>query len=280
MDSQAAASAAAEEDPGKKERQKMSRDPKQFIEKNVREAVEKFQARPEVTTQFGEPVIEYVSVFHPLFDHLYMEHITEHPKKIYNPGHSIIVHYVPVTGGAEEDLEAKGRGSEKWERAHYDSIMLSMYINMAIRDSLVKLGRISSITGVATDWNRKMHMPVWSSKIVAYMAGIGEIGPAGSLHSEYGYVGSVGTTITDGMYADECPEMTSEELDREIQKIKAAFCYEDLADVTCSEEMIGVCPAGAISESGIDKSKCLAYCEGENARIPDPGLCGLCFRFR
>jgi len=258
----------------------MSRDPKVFIEKNVREAVEAFQQRPEVTTTYGEPIIEYVSVFHPLFDHLYMEGLCEHPKKVYNPGHSIIVHYVPVIGGAEEDLEAKGRESEVWKKAHYDSIMLAMYINMAIRDSLVKLGRISSITGVASNWNRELHMPVWSSKIIAYLAGIGEIGPAGSLHTKTGFIGSVGTTITDGFYADETPEMTQEEIEAEVAKIKAAFCYGDLADVTCAEEMIKACPAQAIESGGIDKKKCLAYCETQNVKIPDPGLCGLCFRFK
>ena len=87
----------------------MSRDPKKFIEKNVRETVIAFQKRPESTTRYGEPVIEYVSVFHPLFDHLYMEQLCEHPKKVYNPGHSIIVHYVPVIGSVEEDLRINGR---------------------------------------------------------------------------------------------------------------------------------------------------------------------------
>ncbi len=258
----------------------MSRDPKKFIEKNVRETVIAFQERPEITTRYGEPVIEYVSVFHPLFDHLYMEQLCEHPKKVYNPGHSIIVHYVPVAGSVEDDLRANGRDSKAWERAHYDSIMLAMYINMAIRDSLVKLGRISSITGVASNWNRSMHMPAWSSKIVAHLAGIGEIGPAGSLHTDTGFIGSLGTTITDGFYADETPEMTQEEIEAEVDKIKAAFCYSDLAKVSCSEEMTKVCPAGAIGPDGIDKKKCLAYCETQNAKIPDPGLCGLCFRFR
>lgn len=258
----------------------MARDPKKFIERNVREAAKHFQERPEVITEFGEPVIRYVSAFHPLFDHLYMERLCEHPKKIYNPGHSIIVHYVPVIGDAVEDLEAKGRDSHKWERAHYDSIMLSQYINMAIRDSLAKLGRISSISGVATDWNRKMHMPMWGGKIVACMAGIGELGPAGSFHSEYGYAGSIGTTMTDGFYADASPEMTAEELDAEIQKIKEAFCYEGLAEVKADAEMISVCPGKAIGTDGIDRAKCLAYCESQNKKIPDPGLCGMCFRFK
>ena len=258
----------------------MSRDPKQFIEKNIRETVEQFQQRPGVITRYGEPVIGYVSMFHPLFDHLYMEGICEHPKKIYNPGHTIIVHFVPAYSEAMEELEEKGRDSYKWERAHYDSIMLSQYINMAIRDSLVKLGRISSISGVASDWNRKMHMPMWSGKIAAYLAGIGELGPAGSFHTKDGYIGSIGTTMTDGFYADECPEMTGDELDAEVKKIKDMFCYEGLSETKAGEEMIGICPAKAISPVGISREKCLAYCEEHNKRIPDPGLCGMCFRFK
>lgn len=258
----------------------MSRDPKQFIEKNVRKAIEEFQQRPGVITKYGEPVIGYVSMFHPLFDHLYIEGMCEHPKKIYNPGHTIIVHYVPVVNDAVDELHAKGRDSHKWERAHYDSIMLSQYINMAIRDSLVKLGRIYSIPGVATEWNRDTHMPKWNSKIVAYMAGMGEIGPAGSFHTEHGFAGSLGSTMTDGFYADEVPEMTMEEIEAEVKKIKAMYRFEPSVDVACSEEMMSICPGQAIDANGIDREKCLAYCESQNPRIPDPGLCGMCFRFK
>lgn len=258
----------------------MARDPKQFIEKSIKETVEAFQQKPEVTTVYGEPVIGYVNAFHPLFDHLYMEDLCQHPKEIYNPGRTIIVHYVPVANDALEELEEKGRDSHKWERAHYDSIMLSMYINKTIKDCLVKLGRISSITGGATDWNKEMHMPAWSGKIIAYLAGIGEIGPAGSFHYKGRYGGSIGTTIVDGPYGGVCPEMTAEEIEAEIKKIKDAFCYEGLSDVKCSEEMIKICPAGAICEDGIIREKCYAYCESQNKKIPNPDLCGLCFRFK
>ncbi|MDO4869591.1 MAG: hypothetical protein Q4A65_04815 [Bacillota bacterium] len=258
----------------------MARDPKKFIERNVRETVEQYQQRPEVSVRFGEPVIEYVNIFHPLFDRLYMEDITEHPKAIYNPGHTIIVHYVPVLEDVEADLKANGPDAQRWEKAYYQSAMLAQFINKSIKESLSKMGRLSSITGVSSDWNMDMHMPAWSSKIVAYMAGIGSIGPAGSFHTKDGFIASIGTTITDGLYADECPEMTMEELDEEVRKIKAAFCYEDLADVACGEDMIAACPAAAISGKGIDKKKCLAYCATRNKRIPDPDICGLCFRFK
>lgn len=258
----------------------MARDPKKFIEKNIRKAVEDFQNRPGVKTKYGEPIVGYVSMFHPLYDHLYMEGLCEHPKKIYNPGHTIIVHYVPVAGDAIRELEEQGRDSQQWKKAHYDSIMLSQFINMAIRDSLVKLGRISSISGVATDWNRKMHMPMWSSKITAYLAGIGELGPAGSFHTKDGYIGSIGSTMTDGFYAEDCPVMNGEEIEAEIKKIKDMFQYEGLSEAEADEEMKDICPAGAIGSHGIKREACLAYCESQNKKIPDPGLCGMCFRFK
>ena len=74
--------------------------------------------------------------------------------------------------------------------------------------------------------------------------------------------------------------MSQDEIEAEIQKINSFFCYSDLADVQCSEEMIQACPVGAITACGIDKKKCLAYCETQNQKIPDPGLCGMCFRFK
>ena len=136
------------------------------------------------------------------------------------------------------------------------------------------------IPGVATEWNRDTHMPKWNSKIVAYMAGMGEIGPAGSFHTEHGFAGSLGSTMTDGFYADEVPEMTMEEIEAEVKKIKAMYRFEPSVDVACSEEMMSICPGQAIDANGINREKCLAYCESQNPRIPDPGLCGMCFRFK
>ena len=68
--------------------------------------------------------------------------------------------------------------------------------------------------------------------------------------------------------------------DAEVKKIKDMFCYEGLSETKAGEEMIGICPAKAISPVGISREKCLAYCEEHNKRIPDPGLCGMCFRFK
>ena len=43
--------------------------------------------------------------------------------------------------------------------------------------------------------------------------------------------------------------------------------------------MIACCPAGAISEEGIDKFRCQEYCLKLNEHIPSPDVCGKCFKY-
>ena len=245
------------------------------IMKSVREAFDEYQAQEDVSTKFGEPVIEYISTTHPMFDTFFARGENDHPKNIWRPGYTMIVYYIPFA----EDLPrvtADGEAAPEWLTALKESRWLAMNVNAAIADILTKMGRIYSRSSSMMDWDHKKHRYSWSNKIAGYLAGIGEFGPAGILQTEYGFGGRVGTMMTDGVFVPKMEAVDGEVLDEEFRKVLSACCFKGAPGVRCSREMIEACPGGAISEDGIDRGLCQAFCETIHPSDPCPEMCGRC----
>ena len=252
---------------------------KRRIEKAVREAVCTYQEKEDVQTKFADPVIRYISTTHPMFDTFFARGENDHPKNIWRPGYTMIVYYLPF---AEEILrfdEELQTTTQRWRTAMEESRWMAMAVNAAIAEMLTKVGRIYSRCSTMMDWNHKLHRYNWSNKIAGHLAGIGTFGPAGSLNSEYGYGGRVVAMMTDGVFVPKPEPVDGEILEEEFQKVLTACCFAGASDVHCSEEMITVCPGGAISADGIDRAKCQAWCETINQADPCPEMCGRCFGF-
>ena len=249
------------------------------IEESVRRTVAEFQERDDVKTRFGEPVIAYLSTTHPLFDTFFARGENDHPKNVYRPGNTLILHYVPWAEEIERSNEDGEEASQAWKDADRESLHLAMAINRTIKDTLDKVGRIHSNTSSMVDWDPEKHRYGWSNKIAAVIAGIGSFGPAGSLIVDGRCGGRAGSISTAALYADPVEEMDADQLEQYFEAVlkDCRFCGADGAP--CGEEMIAACPGGAISEDGIDREKCQAWCERSDRYTPAPEACGKCFRF-
>ncbi|HIU25926.1 MAG TPA: hypothetical protein IAC50_05475 [Candidatus Copromorpha excrementigallinarum] len=248
-------------------------DIKSAIAENVKRAVTEFERRDDVVTAFGDPVIGYADTKNPLFDMFFTRGLSDHPKGIYRPGSTVVVHFVPY---GREVIKA-GPASDKWIRAFTESMWLSMRINGVIRETLDTVGRLSSCTNTPTDWNEDTCHEEWSHKMAAFAAGMGPFGPGGCLITEKGFAGRFGSIITDGKYADEYPPLSSKQLEDIYDEIMRQCRWEGFSGVSCGEEMISVCPAGAVSQRGINRKKCQAHCKTIDQYIPSPDICGRCF---
>ena len=255
-------------------------DIKAAIEQNIKNAIEEFEKRDDIVTKFGEPIIGYANAKSPLFDMMFSRRLSNHPKSIYRPGNTVVLHFVPYAPAVAEGNEAADTPTEAWNRAFTESMWLSMRLNGVIRETLDTVGRLSSCTNTPVDWDEDVCHEEWSHKMAAYVADMGEFGPAGSFHTKNGYAGRLGSIITDGFYADDCETISSDKLEEIYQNMMTACCYEGARNVSCSQEMIDSCPGHAISASGIDRKKCQAYCKSIDEHIPSPDICGKCFRFR
>ena len=272
------------------------------IEEAIRNTVREYNGRDDISTLFGEPVVSFVSVEHPLFDTFFARNENDHPKKIFRPGNTLIVHYVPW------ELDGvKGSGpavsDSAWAAADRESLWLAMDINKNVKKTLDKVGRIHSSTSTMVDWDMEKQRYEWSNKIAAFIGGIGELGPAGSLHVNGKYAGRAGSVLTAALYAEEVPgakpgspedsEAKSgspedsgtnlkdpEELDRIFRDAMSRCRFTGWNESPCSEEMIAACPGGAISSEGIDRARCQEWCMTIDRYTPSPEVCGRCFGFK
>lgn len=261
---------------------------KQQIVDNVNATVDEFNEREDITTMFGEPVVAFVSTTHPLFDTFFARGENDHPKKLYRPGNTLIVHYVPWDESIAKSNEGNAAPSEEWLAADRESLWLAMEINKTIKKTLDKVGRIHSNTSTMIDWDKEKHRYGWSNKVAAFIGGIGSFGPAGSLHAAGSYGGRVGSIITAALYADNNENafgedradatLDSDGLEKVFRRIMKDCCFEGFG-AECSEEMIAACPAKAITAEGIDRQKCQDHCETIDKYTPSPDVCGKCFRF-
>lgn len=257
------------------------RNKKQILD-NIKAVVDEFNEREDINTVFGKPKVAFVSTTHPLFDTFFARGENDHPKKLYRPGNTLIVHYVPWEGDVAKGNEAPGRPSEEWLAADRESLWLAMEINKAIKKTLDKVGRLHSNTSTMIDWDKDRHRYGWSNKIAAFIGGMGSFGPAGSLHVDGRYGGRAGSIITAALYAEEFDPnapLDSDALEEIFESVMKDCRFEGFG-AECSEEMIDACPAKAISVEGIDRQKCQDWCEKIDRYTPSPEVCGKCFRYK
>lgn len=244
---------------------------------DVKAAIEVFEAQPEMETKFGEPVISYADSRNPIFDMYFARTICEHPKRIFRPGNTVVVHFVPYVPQITESNRGGDKPSKEWLTAFNDSMWLSMRLNGVIREALDTVGRLSSCTNTPTDWDEGLCREEWSHKLAAYAAGAGQFGPAGSFRTKNGFAGRFGSIITDGRYADTFKPLSAKQLDGIYQELLKQYRCKEAGGAPCSQEMIKACPAGAITTEGIDRKCCQAYCKTIDEFIPSPEVCGKCF---
>ena len=96
------------------------------IANNVKQAIKEFEAREDIVTRFGEPIISYIDARDQLFNLLFDKDLTEHPKNIYRPGNTVITYFIPYAEEITESNQGGGQVSEQWRRASIESAWLSM----------------------------------------------------------------------------------------------------------------------------------------------------------
>ena len=249
---------------------------KKNIQRDLNQKVAEFMEEDDIVTRFGNPQIAYVDADHKVFDQLFMENYTDHPKKIYRPGKCIITYFLPWA----EEVEP---GTEAWDRAFTEAMWLSMELNRTIRKDLNAVGRLHSLLCDMMDWNPRQLREEWDFRLTAALGGLGEIGPCGSFrafNAEPGFSrigGRCSGIITDGLYAGQLPE-DDEGVANRLTDERAEKVLEMARSMNCAKAGTA-CPGGAIGTDGaIDRAKCQEHCLTINENIPCPDVCGMCYK--
>lgn len=228
------------------------------VESKVIEVTENFKMRKDIKCIFGEPMVSFVNASDEIYEVFHNAGLSRMPKLTYRPGNTVITHYVPII-----------EKPESMARAHFESIWLAMEINRGIKSVFRDYGRLTSYTSSLVEWDEEKAKYDWDDRIAAYIAGIGKIGPAGSLKVSGSYGGRSSSMIVDLFLADE---KKYENPESEIDDYLNSACYQ-----AADEKLISLCPASAITEDGINRKACQEYCKGINPSTPCPEVCGKCF---
>ncbi len=254
-------------------------DVKKMIYDEVIKTAARYKKEKGLSGMFLDPIIGYASSKDPLFLIFAERGWSLHPKEIYRPGNSVIVHFLPFSHSV---VQSNGNGhsiSEEWIAAYESAILFSAYINDSIMKSLGVLGRLTSLTNLPGDWNEVRGGPDWSHKLAAYVAGMGDFSIAESFNTESGSCGRFGSVITD--YEIE-PSKTfdgenADRLNSIADSIKKSFLFSGSGNAEVCEDKIDLCPAGAIKHDGIDLQQCRSFCLGLGQAVPSSDVCGKCF---
>ena len=227
----------------------------------VNNTVAEFRKREDLECVFGEAVVKFTDAEDRLYDMFHEAGLSRKPKMTYRPGNTVITHYVPIVEKPCDML-----------RAHFESIWLAMEINRSIKGVFRDWGRLTSYTSCLVEWDEERHCYEWDDRIAAYVAGIGDIGPAGSLIVEGSYAGRASSILVDISLADKVEH-------EDVENVVATYLEKAYyAPVSVPAELISACPGNAISDRSIDRKRCQEYCASINSYTPCPEVCGKCFR--
>lgn len=253
------------------------------IKKRIQDAVistyEIYMEKHNISGLYRKPIIAYASAKDPLFNTFYELGWSLHPKEIYKPGNTVIVHFLPFSDSVVKSNINTLNISEEWTKAYNLAISFSAHINNSVKDTLEGIGRLASLTNLPGDWNTEKDRPNWSHKLAAYIAGMGNFGIASCLKTNAGSSGRFGSIITEHIIEPSKIWKIDDrsELIKIADEIKASCLFAPTAYSVVIEDKIPLCPASAISKIGVDIHKCRNYCRQQHQVVPASDICGKCF---
>ena len=181
----------------------------------------------------------------------------------YLPGaKSVLSWFLPFLPEVGKDNLAGNLSSPRWADAYLVTNGMAAWINeqlvLFIQDEWGADAAIPSDAGMISVDNPRSR---WSQRHVAYLAGQGTFGKNNMLISDAGAVGRYFSIVTTLDIKPDAP-VTEE---RCLWK-KNGSCGLCMAR----------CEAGALTESGFDRFKCLAQCLVNMERYPGADVCGKC----
>jgi len=222
--------------------------------------------KEEFEPAFGKPLVGFSNGADPLYDE-YVAHIGNFyltPLKTFQQAFpeqqtvtaaelTVISWILPSTAATRKDHSIRNRHpSERWARTRYYGEKFNEALRRHVVDRLLDQGISAMAPVLAPFWQKSMDGPYapcsnWSERHAAYAAGLGTFGLCDGL------ITPVGKAIRTGSVVARCPIPPSPRPYTDHH----AWCLH-YSHGTCGK-CIPRCPVNAISHSGHDKKRCMAY---------------------
>jgi epoxyqueuosine reductase QueG len=243
-----------------------------FLTQQIRTAISETVAGAPARTRYRAPLLAFARADDPGFDELPRRvpgHL--HPRDLLPGARSVCAFFLPFDPEVMRDNRPASRihkrgsewASEAWARAYVET-------NALLSEICVHLGESLAEVGIQAAWEPPTHnfdpvklVSAWSHKSVAAVARLGVFGHHQMLITRAGCAGRLCSVVLD---AD--PPLLPGDIVRET------LCQYDKGCRTCVRR----CPAGALTEEGLDRQACYARCLENDARYPQwlADVCGKC----
>jgi epoxyqueuosine reductase QueG len=249
----------------------MDSSPVSEIAKLITDLVVKRVACAGTVTPYRAPLVAFARADDPRFDELprlIPGHL--HPRDLLPAARSVCAFFLPFDPAVVRGNARGEQASEAWARAYVETNALLAGICAALGEELGQHG-----VGVA--WEPPTHnfdpvrlVSAWSHKSIAAITGLGQFGHHHMLITKAGCAGRLGSVVLDL----EAPRAPERECAIESETAPEPLCTYNRGCRTC----IRRCPAGALTEQGLDRARCYAQCLANDARLAQwlADVCGKC----
>lgn len=202
---------------------------------------------------FDSPLLGYARADDPLFQKMKKKEIGgglfRPPDEWLEGAVSVISYFLPFTEAIRRSNDAVDEPSEKWLYARFEGEKLNNRLRKFIVEELTSAG-LSAVAPLLEDKftiDHNLLSSNWSERHAAYTAGLGTFSLSRGLITARGIAGRFGSIITAGEY-------TPVPRDYSFPFQHCSWLREGSCG-SCIER----CPAGAISEDGMNKELCRQY---------------------
>ena len=234
------------------------------MEEKIWQLIQEYCQEKKLVILWKKPIVRFADAYHPGFAQL---------KQIVDPEHHLPADFLPgaknVLSWFLPFLPEIGRNnlegslcSSQWANAYLVTNEMAAWVNEQLINNIRnEFGAEAAIPADAGMISMENPRSRWSQRHVAYLAGHGTFGKNNMLISDEGAVGRYFSIVTN---LDAEPD----------QPVAEERCLWK-RDGSCGLCMAR-CEAGALTEVGFDRFKCLEQCLVNMKKYPGADVCGKC----
>ncbi len=224
--------------------------------------VSAWTASAGTVTRYRAPLVAFARADDPRFDELLSlvpGHL--HPRDLLPDARSVCVFFLPFSRSVVAANIHGDLASEAWARAYVETNALLADICEQLTNELGKRDILAAWAPPTHNFDPVRLVSTWSHKSVGAIAGLGQFGHHHMLITQAGCAGRLGSIVLD---VDVPPTSVGD----------GAYCSYDRGCRAC----IRRCPAGALTELGLDRARCYTQCLENDALFQHwvATVCGKC----
>jgi epoxyqueuosine reductase QueG len=236
------------------------------LENWITETIHRMVSEAGAAASYRPPLVGFVSADDPRFDALRRDVEPTHmrPQDLLPGARVVLSYFLPfarwVVKANAREREAVAR---EWAVAYVETNALIGRITARLIEELAERGVRAAGEPATSNFDPTTLVCRWSHKSVAVIAGLGSFGLHHMVITDAGCAGRFGSLVLDAdLSVVETPPETKER----------CLYFQDGSCQAC----VARCPAGALSETGLDKQRCWARCREVAREYVAVGLAEVC----